>query len=135
MPEAAVLNSPWSDVSMDSDTLATLDCHDPLLGRSGAALAQLADFYTAKQSARDPLVSPVYGDWEGIDVPVLLISGTRDIMLSDTVRLHRAMWRGGVPAELIVHEGMWHAFSIEPEFTAMIADGAHFMWRHASKKD
>ena len=134
LPEAAVLNSPWSDVSMDSDTLATLDCHDPLLGRSGAALKQLADFYAANKSSRDPLVSPVYGDWEGIDVPVLLISGTRDIMLSDTVRLHRAMWREGVPAELIVHEGMWHAFSIEAEFDAMIADSARFMWRHSSEK-
>ena len=34
MPEAAGLNTPWSDVSLDTDTLATLDCHDPLLGGS-----------------------------------------------------------------------------------------------------
>lgn len=134
MPEAAVLNSPWSDVSMNSDTLATLDCYDPLLGGSRPTIKQLANFYAAGADPQDPLVSPVYGDWEGVDVPVLLISGTRDVMLSDTVRLHRAMWRAGVPAELIVNEGMWHAFSVEPEFEAMIADSARFI-RHISAKE
>ena len=134
-PDGAVLNTPWSDVALESDTLATLDCIDPLLGRSRPSLERLASFYAGPTDSRDPLVSPVYGDWRDLDVPVLLISGTRDVMLSDTVRLHRAMWRAGVPAELIVHEGMWHAFSIEPEFTAMIAESARFMRDNSSKEN
>lgn len=127
MPAAAVLNSPWSDLALEGDSLRTLDCDDVLLGRSMPAIRRLARFYVGNADPRDPLVSPLHGDWRDISVPVLLISGTRDVLLSDTAGLHRAMWRAGVPAELSVHEAMWHAFSVEPEFDAMIADAARFM--------
>ena len=126
LPRAAVLNSPWSDVTLASDTVQTLDCEDIRLGRSQASLRQLARFYARGSNAADPLIAPGFGDWSGIDTPTLLVSGTRDAMLSDTVRLHRAMWRAGVPTQLIVHEGMWHAFSVKPEFEAMIADTVRF---------
>ena len=38
----------------------------------------------------------------------LLNSGTRDLLLSNTVRVHRKLRQAGVIAELHVHEGQAH---------------------------
>jgi epsilon-lactone hydrolase len=42
--------------------------------------------------------------------PSLLITSTRDILLSDTTTLHRALLRSGVDARLVVFEALPHAF-------------------------
>src|SRR4051794_10616548 len=52
-------------------------------------------------------VSPVYGDFRGLP-PAILISGTRDLFLSDTVRTHRKLRDAGVEADLHVFEGQSH---------------------------
>ena len=43
-----------------------------------------------------------------------LLSGTRDMCLSQTVLLHRKLLRAGVEADLNVFEGMWHFFWEDP---------------------
>ena len=43
---------------------------------------------------KDPLLSPVYGDMAGFP-PTILTSGTRDLLLSNTVRVHRKLRRLG----------------------------------------
>lgn len=46
--------------------------------------------------------------------PAFLLSGTRDMCLSQSVLLHRKLLRAGVPADLNVFEGMWHFFWEDP---------------------
>ena len=46
--------------------------------------------------------------------PAFLLSGTRDMCLSQTVLLHRKLLRAGVEADLNVFEGMWHFFWEDP---------------------
>ena len=60
-----------------------------------------------------PLVSPVYGNFQDGFPPTLIQTGTRDVFLSNCVRLHRKMKNSGVDAELSVWEGMWHGFADE----------------------
>jgi acetyl esterase/lipase len=55
---------------------------------------------------KDPLVSPVYGDYSRGFAPTLIQTGTCDLFLSNCVRLHREMKRSDVAAELSVFEGM-----------------------------
>ena len=65
---------------------------------------------------QDPLVNP--GDHDEIMrrfPPTLLISGTRDYLLSSVVSTHSQLVRLGVPADLHVWEGMQHAFFYYPE--------------------
>jgi monoterpene epsilon-lactone hydrolase len=50
----------------------------------------------------------VFGDFIKGFPPTFLQSGTRDLLLSDTVRMHRALLRAGIPAELHVWEAMPH---------------------------
>lgn len=54
-----------------------------------------------------PYLSPLFGDLRGFP-PTYLQSGTRDLFLSNGVRMHRALRRAGVDAELHIFEAMPH---------------------------
>ena len=69
---------------------------------------QRARLYTAGRDLTDPLLSPVYGDMTGFP-PAILTTGTRDLLLSNTVRVHRKLRQAGVEAVLQVFEGQSHA--------------------------
>ena len=66
-----------------------------------------AKFYANGHDLADPLLSPVYGDMHGFP-PAILSSGTRDLLLSNTVRVHRELRVAGVEASLEVYEGQSH---------------------------
>jgi epsilon-lactone hydrolase len=63
--------------------------------------------YLGGHDPKDPVVSPIYADLTGFP-PTLLITGTRDFLLSPTTIFHRALRRSGVEAELVVFEAMPH---------------------------
>ena len=56
--------------------------------------AAAAAYYVGDMSYDNPYISPIFGDFTGFP-PTYLISGTRDLMLSDTVRTHRKLRRAG----------------------------------------
>ena len=64
--------------------------------------------YIGGADPSDPVVSPVKGDLSRFP-PTLLISGTRDAVLSATTSFHRALRHSGVDADLFVFEAMPHA--------------------------
>ncbi len=65
--------------------------------------------YVGKTDPKDPVLSPLYSDLHGMP-PTLLVSSTRDLLLSGTTILHRAFLRSGVDAQLVVFEALPHAF-------------------------
>ena len=72
--------------------------------------------YAAGRDLTDPYVSPLFGDFSKGFPPTLLASGTRDLFLSNTVRMHRKLRAAGVAAELHVFEAMPHGgFGGAPE--------------------
>jgi acetyl esterase/lipase len=68
-----------------------------------------ASFYANGHDLRDPMLSPVYGDLGGFP-PTILTTGTRDLLLSNTVRVHRKLRQAGIEAALHVYEGQSHAY-------------------------
>ncbi len=72
--------------------------------------------YANGRDLKDPLVSPLYGDFHGFP-PTILITGTRDLLLSSTVRTHIKLRQAGVTADLLVYEGVSHADFLN-EFTS-----------------
>ena len=79
-------------------------------------------------------LSPVFADYSGGFPPTLLTTGTRDLLLSSTVLLHRAMRRGGVMAELHVWEAMTHApFFGSPEERELYEETVRFMLEHMGR--
>jgi acetyl esterase/lipase len=67
------------------------------------------DAYVAKTDRKDPVLSPIFSDLHGMP-PTLLVTSTRDILLSGTATLHRALLGAGDDAQLVVFEALPHAF-------------------------
>ena len=65
--------------------------------------------YVGKSDRKDPVLSPLYSDLHGMP-PSLLVSSTRDLLLSDTAIFHRALLRAGNDSQLVVFEALPHAF-------------------------
>ncbi len=66
-------------------------------------------YYGPSMNPKDPVLSPVYADLHGMP-PALFITSGRDLLLSGTTILHRAFLRAGDDAQLVVFEGLAHAF-------------------------
>jgi acetyl esterase/lipase len=94
----------------------------------------MADFYAHGHDLKDPYLSPIYGDFKGFP-PAILTSGTRDLLLSSTVRTHRALRNAGVEAILQVYEGQSHAQynSDTPEGKEAYEEIAKFFDQHLGK--
>jgi acetyl esterase/lipase len=107
LPGAVFAGTPATDLEHISDTWHTLAGLDPLGAREGT-LAAAFDLYIGAADPANPLLSPVNGDLDGFP-PTILISGTRDLLLSDTVRMHRALRTAGVLADLHIYDGQTHA--------------------------
>src|SRR5579883_3153824 len=69
--------------------------------------------YIGSTDPRDPVLSPFYADLHGLP-PTLFITSERDMLLSGTTILHRAFLRAGVEAQLVVFDGLPHAFWNNP---------------------
>jgi acetyl esterase/lipase len=65
--------------------------------------------YPGSIDRKDPVLSPIFADLHGMP-PSLLVTSTRDLLLSDTVLFHLALLRGGNDAQLVVFEALPHAF-------------------------
>jgi acetyl esterase/lipase len=67
------------------------------------------DSYVGKTDRKDPVLSPIFADLRGMP-PTLLITSSRDILLSGTTIFHRALLSAGDDAQLVVFEALPHAF-------------------------
>lgn len=130
LPAAALMHTPWSDLSKTGDTYYTLEWVDPILSSYDGGLAQGAEIYAGDAGLKHPLVSPVYADFEPGFPPSLLSSGTRDLLLSCTVRLHRAIREAGVDADLHVFDAMWHGASNMPDMADLRRETLVFLQEH-----
>jgi epsilon-lactone hydrolase len=66
--------------------------------------------YANPSDQKNPYVSPVYGNFSGGFPPTLIQGGTKEILLSDFVRLYQALDQAGIPVKLDIYEGMPHVF-------------------------
>ena len=127
MPAAAGIFSGSGDLAQAGDCEAFL----PSILGSRASPEVLAD-YCVGTDRTDPLLSPMYGDLSGLP-PTLLMTSTRDQLLSHTVLADLALRQAGVIVDLRVYEGMMHAFWawIEcPETDVALAAQSQFFETH-----
>ncbi len=133
MPAALFLGTPFADLSKTGDSLYVNAEIDQAVGRYEGRIEACLKLYAAGRDLKDPLLSPVYGDFSGWP-PTILITGTRDLLLSATIRTHRKLRAAGVEAELNVYEGLSHADYVAsfpaPESRDALAEVAAFYRRH-----
>ena len=108
LPGAIASGTPMSDLTGVGDTFAANAMVDNVLVGFDGRCDKMARLYANGHDLKDPMLSPVYGDMHGFP-PTILISGTRDLLLSNTVRVHRKLRQAGVRADLHVYEGQSHA--------------------------
>ena len=76
-------------------------------------------FYVGSTDAKDPVLSPIYADLNGMP-PTLFVTSGRDLLLSGTANLHRAFLGAGVDARLVVFDALPHAFWYDPRLPEAI---------------
>jgi monoterpene epsilon-lactone hydrolase len=108
LPGAIAASTPTADLTKTGDSLFTNEMVDNVLVSQEGFIRATALLYANGHDLKDPLLSPVYGDMHEFP-PTILTSGTRDLYLSSTVRVHRKLRAAGVEAVLQVWEGQSHA--------------------------
>jgi acetyl esterase/lipase len=112
MPAALALLSPWSDMAALSDSIA-VDL-DPTISFDSMGKAA-TDSYVNGNDLFNPLISPLYGDYDADFPPTLITTGTRDFLLGDCARLSTKLRQSGVDVSLHLWEGLWHVFEFYPQ--------------------
>jgi len=110
LPGALGLFTMMADFSNpgDSVNLFTLNGFPGELEPHHAGSKTVSD-YAGDTDLKDPVLSPLYADLKGMP-PALLVTSTRDLLLSGTTIFHRALLRSGNDAQLVVFEALPHAF-------------------------
>ncbi len=133
LPGAIAPGSPMSDLTNSGDSFHANAMLDNVLVAPGMNCDRRAALYANGHDLKDPMLSPVYGDLRGFP-PAILTSGTRDLFLSNTVRVHRKLRQAGVEAVLQVFEGQSHAHYMRdasaPETSEAFEEIARFFDRH-----
>ena len=110
LPACAIPISPVTDLTLASESLKT--AHDPII--SAKTMPVFREHYLSKGDPRDPLASPVFGDYRGMP-PLLIQVGEHEMLRDDAVRVARKARADGARVKLEVWPGMFHVFqSHEP---------------------
>lgn len=136
LPQPAVigLGTPFIDVTKTGDSYSTNQDIDNFLVTYDGMLKSIAKLYSGSHDMKDPLISPIYGDFSQGFPPTILTSGTRDLFLSNTVRTHQKLREAGIEAYLQVFEGCSHAFYLQvldsPESKLAYLEMVRFFDKH-----
>ncbi|MFH2010861.1 MAG: alpha/beta hydrolase [bacterium] len=104
LPAAGVGISPWADLTMGCQSLAT---NEPYDFADRAFAARCAAAYLAGADPRSPLASPLFGDLRGLP-PLLLQVGTAELLLDEVTLLAQRAEAAGVDVTLEAWDDMFH---------------------------
>jgi acetyl esterase/lipase len=107
MPRAAVLLSPWTDLTCSSPSYRTLRDVDPSIDPE--ELRACGMLYAGQRDPADPLLSPLFAELAGLP-PMLIHVGSDEVMLDDSRRFAAAAETCRVPVTFNVYQDMWHVF-------------------------
>jgi acetyl esterase/lipase len=137
LPVSAVLMSPWTDLAATGASYVSRAEADPIHQRP-MILALAKNYLGGQGDPRDPLVSPLYADLQGLP-PLLIQVGDRETVLDDSVMFADLARAAGIDVSLEVWDGMIHVFQMFgaelPEAHQAIASIAQFLKRHLHIRD
>lgn len=111
-PAALALLAPWVEVELSGDSMLTLkefDANPP----SQEWFYNSVQAFIGEHQRNDPLLSPLYGDFEDL-CPTYIQQPGRDRLLSDATRLNRRLIDANISSTLDIWDGMWHGFQMFP---------------------
>jgi epsilon-lactone hydrolase len=107
LPAAALVMSPYADLTLAGATMETKRKVDVLMSREH--LQSRVTDYTAGQDTSSGLISPIFADLSGLP-PLIIQVGTHEVLLDDAVRLARQAATADVTVTLDVTPGVPHVF-------------------------
>lgn len=102
-----ILISPWLDLSMSNQEIPAFEACDVILSAPG--LLEAGRLFAQDLSLTDPVVSPIYGDLEGIP-PVAIFMGTHDLFLPDVRIFKSLLERAKIHVDYHEYEEMFHVW-------------------------
>ncbi|MEO7146379.1 MAG: alpha/beta hydrolase [Terrimesophilobacter sp.] len=115
---ATVLISPALDLSLSNPRIPEIQPSDPWLGVPGGLV--LGDYWRGERELRDPVVSPLFGNFEGLG-PLTVYSGTHDILNPDARLLVAKAEGAGVAVDYTEMPGQLHDYPLFPTAVAASA--------------
>jgi len=124
LPAGGIALSAATDFTLASPSLTEVP--DPII--SARTMPEFRERYLGKTDPRNPLASPVFGDYRGLP-PLLIQAGEHEMLRDDSVRVAKKAFADGIPVKFEVWPGMVHVFQIRglPESRAAIEQIAEFM--------
>jgi epsilon-lactone hydrolase len=131
LPAAALVMSPYVDLTLAGATMETRREVDPLLSRE--LLQPRVTDYTSGQDAALGLISPLFASLSGLP-PLIIQAGTHEVLLDDAARLARQAATADVEVTLEITPGVPHVFqayhAILDEATAALDRAGQFLSGH-----
>ena len=134
LPQAAILFSPWTDLTASGASMTANASRDAILPATGMDV--LASSILGDTDPRNPLASPVYGDMGGLP-PMIFQVGAREILLDDTARVAAKARAAGVSVAVDVVPvvpHVWQLFSGLPESARSFNTCVAFLKQHAVQR-
>ncbi len=107
LPAGVMCFSPWTDLALRGQTHTTRAKSEVVLNTD--VLREWSLAYTTEANFDNPLVSPVYGNFNGFP-PLFIQVGSDEILLDDALLLAETARSAGVKVELNIWNGMWHVW-------------------------
>jgi acetyl esterase/lipase len=104
-PAGVVLFSPYTDLEHTAPSIKKNAETDYL--PLGPVMANT--FYLGEADPRDPLASPMYGDYTGV-APILVFAGGKEMILDDSHRLVEKAEADGADVTLQIEDDMFHVW-------------------------
>ncbi len=123
LPAAAVVVSPWTDMTATAKSLETKAAVDPMVSREFLILYR--GHLVGDGDPRAPGISPLFGDLKGFP-PILIQVGSEEVLLDDSTGYAEAAKAAGVDITLEVAEDMIHVWHW---FAPMIPEGREAIGR------
>lgn len=114
MPAAAVLFSPWVDLTFSGESADQNQPRDPIVKVDH--LRDWADSYANGLPLDHPMISPLFGDLSDLP-PILIQASDAEVLTDDAVRLGRNLARAHSPSHLQLYPGLLHVWQLFWRYT------------------
>ena len=109
LPATGICLSPVTDFAITGESIKTKAKEEIMLTEN--EIKQSVEIYAKGQSVKHPLISPLYADLPGLP-PLLIQTGTAEILLDDSTRFAQKAIEQGVTVDLDLWDNMFHVFQI-----------------------
>jgi acetyl esterase/lipase len=136
LPAAAVLFSPWTDLTSSGESMQKNEGRDPMY--HATVFPRVASQYLGDGDPTNPYASPLFGSFAGLP-PLLIQVGDTELLLDDSTRVASKARAAGVRVELEIWCDVPHIFQIwapfMPEANRALARAVEFIVSATSPRE